>query len=274
MPGRGLTPGPWLVPDWPAPQGVRALFTLRGANATDGASRGPWGRFNLGDHVGDDAGAVVANRSRLARRLGARPVFLQQVHGSGVVALDHDTPDGTCADAAVTGTRALACTVLVADCLPLLLCDARGGAVAAIHAGWRGLAAGVVEQAVARLCAQSTPDSTAAAGAPVAADLMAWLGPCIGPDAFEVGPEVRAAFVQVDRAAAACFVPRPQGKYLADLPALARQRLARLGVARVYGNDGSVAWCTVGDASRFFSHRRDQRALGGSGRMAASIWRD
>lgn len=264
---------PALEPDWPAPAGVRALFTLRGADGGDGASGGPWKYFNLGDHVGDAPAAVAANRARLREALDARPVFLQQVHGSAVAVLDHGTPDGTCADAAVTGERALACTILVADCLPLLLCDAHGRHVAALHAGWRGLAAGVVEQAVSRLRALAAA-SPATAGEAGATDLLAWLGPCIGSAAFEVGPEVRAAFVRADPAAATCFVPGPPGKYLADLAGLARQRLARLGVTRVHGNDGSPPWCTVRDSGRFFSHRRDWRLLGGSGRMAASIWRD
>lgn len=257
---------PWLEPAWPAPAGVRAVFTLRGTGAGDGASGGPWGFFNLGDHVGDDAAAVAANRARLHEVLGVRPVFLQQVHGSRVAALAHDTPHGTRADAAVTALPGLACTILVADCLPVLLSDGRGQRVAAIHAGWRGLAAGVVEQALAHLRALEGPES--------ASDCLAWLGPAIGPGAFEVGPEVRAAFVDADPAAAACFVPAAPGKYLADLPALARQRLARQGVTRVYGNDGSPPWCTVGNEARFFSHRRDGRRLGASGRMAAMIWRD
>lgn len=263
----------WLVPDWPAPDGVRAVFTLRGMNARDGASRGPWRFFNLGDHVGDDAAAVATNRVRLRDALGARPVFLRQVHGTGVATLAGDTPDGISADAVLTSERALACTIMVADCLPVLLSDARGQRVAAIHAGWRGLAAGVLEQTLARLRASSASGPAPGAGASSGPDVLAWLGPCIGPEAFEVGPEVHAAFVDGDPMAAACFIAARPGKYLADLQALARQRLQRLGVSRVYGNDGGSAWCTVGNASRYFSHRRDQRTLGATGRMAACIWR-
>lgn len=258
--------GPWLVPDWPAPAGVRALFTLRGTSPGDGASRGPWRYFNLGDHVGDEADAVAANRACLQQALGARPVFLQQVHGTAVAQLDAATPDGSRADAAVTATPRLACTVMVADCLPLLLSDARGERVAAAHAGWRGLAAGVVERTLARL-------GVAATDRAAAADVLAWLGPCIGPAAFEVGPEVRAAFLATDPGAQACFRPGLADRWLADLPALARRRLAALGVTRIHGNDGSADWCTVTQETRFFSFRRDQQTLGGSGRMAACIWR-
>jgi YfiH family protein len=168
------------------------------------------------------------------------------------------------ADGAVTGLSGLACTVMVADCLPVLLCNAKGSRVAAAHAGWRGLlgvqGAGVLESAVASFGQSGTRNAD---------DLMAWLGPCIGPGAFEVGDEVRAAFVAASPQAADCFRPNAPGKWLADLPALARQRLYALGLTRTYGNDGSADWCTVTNASRFFSHRRD--AI--SGRLAACIWR-
>jgi len=246
----------WLVPKWPAPATVRAVCTTRAG----GRSLPPYDSLNLGDHVGDDPLAVGANRAVLAQALAARPVFLQQVHGHGVVALDAHTPQGTEADACLTRERGVACTVMVADCMPLLFTDGQGSFVAAAHAGWRGLAGaggvGVLEALQAAL------GETRGA-------LMAWLGPCIGPQAFEVGPEVRAAFEAHDPQAAACFrAAATPGKWLADLPALARQRLAALGITQVYGNDGSNGWCTVAHPSRFFSHRRDRV----SGRLAACIW--
>lgn len=266
-----IAPG-WLRPDWPAPPGVRALFTSRGAGPGDGASAPPFDYLNLGDHVGDDPAAVAANRARLAAALGARPVFLQQVHGHAVLPLVPGVADGVRADAAVTAARGLACTVLVADCLPVLLADPAGRAVAAAHAGWRGLAGGVLECTLEAFRARSSAEPARTAIENEASDCLAWLGPCIGPQAFEVGAEVRAAFVGGDAGAAACFAAQPGGKYLADLPALARRRLAAAGVTRVYGNDGSADWCTVQQAARYHSYRRDQQRRGGSGRMAACIW--
>ena len=264
---------PGFAPDWPAPPGVHALFTLRGQGADEGDSRGAHGLFNLGDHVQDKPAAVRANRARLRQQMSARPVFLQQVHGTQVQALAAGTPDGAVADGALTDQVGLACTVLVADCLPILLTDAQGRRVAAVHAGWRGLAGGVLERTLEQFVAPALAQSAPAAPQIRAGELMAWLGPCIGPRVFEVGAEVRAAFVAVDANAAACFAPHGDGKFMADLPALARQRLARWGVAQVYGNDSSPAWCTVGNAERYFSYRRDQQRLGASGRMAACIWR-
>lgn len=282
-------PADWLVPQWPAPARVRAVCTTRAG----GVSAAPWDSFNLGDHVGDDAAAVAVNRQRLRDALGARPVFLQQVHGGTVIRLAPDTADGTQADGCMTDAPGLACTVMVADCLPVLLADDGGRVVAAAHAGWRGLAGrpgegGILEQTVASFRALSREKQRSDAtknvayetqggshtreGAPARKDpaptLHAWLGPAIGPQAFEVGPEVRAAFLAHDTAAAARFRPGAGGKWWADLPGLARDRLAALGVASVHGNDGSAAWCTVTQASRFFSHRRDRV----SGRMAACIW--
>ncbi|AEG92898.1 peptidoglycan editing factor PgeF [Ramlibacter tataouinensis] len=252
-----------VQPQWPAPPGVRAWCSTRAG----GVSAPPYDSMNLGDHVGDDSAAVQANRSRFAGALDARPVFLQQVHGSHTAVLGLDARDGLPADACVTTERGLACTIMVADCLPVLLCDAAGRAVAAAHAGWRGLAGaqgqGILESVVARLQALAR----AAAGAQPS-EILAWLGPCIGPDAFEVGPEVKAAFEAQDAGAAALFRRGAPGKWLADLPGLARRRLQALGVTRVHGNDGGAAWCTVGNPSRFFSHRRDRL----SGRFAASIW--
>ena len=260
-------PPDWIVPDWPAPPGVRAVFTTRAG----GVSEGPWASMNLGDHVGDAPVAVAANRAFLAKAIGAQPVFLQQVHGTRTVGLDGTDPDGVpCADACTGTLPGLACTVMVADCLPVLLTDRAGRQVAAAHAGWRGLADGVLEAALERFGAPA-----GAAGWLPAMDLIAWLGPCIGPGAFEVGDEVRAAFVARQAAAADCFRPvaGSPGKWWADLAGLARQRLAAAGVPAVYGNDGGAGWCTVSNPSRFFSHRRDAGRLGSSGRMAACIWR-
>ncbi|TWD86185.1 hypothetical protein FB547_104127 [Variovorax beijingensis] len=249
----------WLVPRWPAPPNVRAVCTTRHG----GVSQGRYQSLNLGDHVGDLAAHVAENRHRLAQAIGgARPVFLQQVHGTGLVALDAEAGivgDGTPADACTATAVGVACTIMVADCLPVLFTDESGQRVAAAHAGWRGLAGGVLEAAVR--CFEP---------AQAAGKVMAWLGPCIGPRAFEVGPEVKAAFEAHASEAARCFRPAPApGKWLADLPALARQRLGAAGVASVHGNDGSDAWCTVANPSRFFSHRRD----GVSGRFAALVWK-
>jgi len=243
-----------MTPQWPVPAGVRAFCSER----ADGVSAAPYDTLNLGDHVGDDEAAVRENRRRYAATLQARPVFLQQVHGRGVVRLERDTPDMTQADACWTSERGVACTMMVADCLPVLLADDARRVVGAAHCGWRGLAGGVLEALWGEM--------QDAAGAPE--HVFAWLGPCIGPDAFEVGPEVRATFMQSDSGAGALFRPHREGKFLADLPALARRRLAALGIMKVHGNDGAPDWCTVGNPSRFFSHRRDRV----SGRFAASVW--
>jgi YfiH family protein len=247
-----------MAPQWPAPAGVHAWCSTRAG----GVSAAPYDTLNLGDHVGDDPGAVAENRRRFAGTLQARPVFLQQVHGRGVVRLDAGTPDGTQADACWTTGRGIACTMMVADCLPVLLADGAGRVVGAAHCGWRGLAGDAGEGVLESLWAAMRAEAGAAQ------DVLAWLGPCIGPASFEVGPEVRSAFVQADAGAAGCFRPHAEGKFLADLPALARRRLAALGITRVHGNDGSTAWCTVADPSRFFSHRRDRV----SGRLAAAVW--
>jgi YfiH family protein len=245
-----------LIPDWPAPPSVRALCSTRAG----GASSGRYASLNLGLHVGDDPGAVQDNRQRLQAAMGVRAVFLDQVHGSTMQALSGVTPDGLPADGAYTTTTGAACTVMVADCLPVLLCDTQGEWVAAAHAGWRGLLGakgrGILESAVAAYSGRGDA-------------LMAWLGPCIGPHAFEVGDEVRAAFLADMPQASACFTQQLAGKWMADLPDLARMRLAAAGVGRIFGNDGTAPWCTAGNPSRFFSHRRDRI----SGRMAACIWR-
>lgn len=265
-------PADWIRPHWPAPSWVRAMVTTRAG----GVSEGLFDSMNLGDHVGDAPGDVARNRALLADRLAARPVFMKQVHGVQVACLEDATPEGVTADGALAQQPGLACVVMVADCLPILLTHEREPVVAALHAGWRGLAGaaggpGIVEAAWSRLQA-----ATGLSGPALAPGLMAWLGPCIGPEAFEVGAEVRQAFLQAQPEAGDCFRPLPQGKFLADLPALARHRLARLGVRQVYGNDGSSPWCTVGN-SRFFSHRRVSGRSGAApgdtgGRLAACIW--
>lgn len=247
----------WLAAPWTAPDAGTAMTTRGG-----GASRPPWDGFNLGDHVGDDAAAVAANRAAFAERIGAAPVYLRQVHGTRVVrVVAADAQPGAPvheADASVTTQRGVACTVLVADCLPVLL--AAPGGVAAAHAGWRGLAGGVVDAALAALC-------DAAGCAP--GEVRAWLGACIGPRRFEVGADVLLAFgVPPIGDGAAGFRPAATRggapKWLADLTALARERLQALGVRDVSGAER----CTVEEPSAFFSFRRD----GVCGRMAAAVW--
>ncbi len=235
-----------LSADWPAPARVRTLQTTR----LGGASVSPWHGFNLGTHVGDDPAAVAANRAALQEQLPGAPTWLNQVHGITVIdaATAQGTPD---ADAAVSRTPGAVCVVMTADCLPVLLTDRDGSVVGAAHAGWRGLCGGVIEATVEAMAAP-------------AASLMAWLGPAIGPDAFEVGGDVRQAFMAVDPDSAAAFTAIDDDKYLADIYLLARQRLARLGITEVYGGN----FCTVIDRSRFFSYRRD----GVTGRMASLIW--
>ena len=254
-------PAGWIVPQWPLPAGLRALCSTR----EGGASRGAYASLNLGDHVGDDPEAVTANRTILAQGMQARPVFMHQVHGTGVAVLTRDSADGLQADACLTTEPGVACTIMVADCLPVLFALRDGRAVAAAHAGWRGLAGAAGRGVLESVCRELW----AATGAGPA-DTLAWLGPCIGPEAFEVGPEVKAAFEASDATAAECFRPHGPGKWLADLPALARRRLQALGIGCLYGNDSRSAWCTVSNPSRFFSHRRDH---GTSGRFAAAIWR-
>lgn len=245
-------PPDWLRPDWPAPAHVQAVFTTR----QGGVSRAPYQAMNLGDHVGDDPAAVAHNRQVLAQALGVMPQYLQQVHGTEVLALPWQ--GAACADAVMTHTPAQVCTIMVADCLPVLFTDHAGSFVAAAHAGWRGLAAGVLQQTVVSVLAEYSADAT---------EIIAWLGPCIGPQAFEVGPEVQAAFVQQHAGNARHFKARGP-KFDADLAGLARDQLRAAGVTALYGNDSSQAWCTVSQPSRFFSHRRDRI----SGRMAACIW--
>lgn len=240
-----------IIPDWPAPAAVRAVSTTR----QGGVSLPPFASLNLGTHVSDDPAAVAENRRRLSRLADfpAEPVWLAQVHGLAVVDAA-TTPAGTTADASYCAQAGVVCAIQTADCLPVLFCDTAGRVIAAAHAGWRGLLAGVLENTVSAMAGQGASAET----------VLAWLGPAIGPTAFEVGAEVRAAFVERDPASASAFVAQADGKWLADIFRLARQRLQGCGVHRIYG--GGV--CTVSDPERFFSHRRDRL----SGRQASLIW--
>lgn len=244
----------WLAADWPAPARVRAVVTTRAG----GFSAGPLAGLNLAAHVGDEPAAVSANRAKLVDALGlpAAPLWLTQVHGCAVAThpgpghLPGSAPE---ADAAVTRASGAVLAVLTADCLPVALTSRDGAVLGLAHAGWRGLAGGVLEATLAVMAVASQ-------------DVLAWLGPAIEPAAFEVGAEVREVFVGEDPGAAACFAANARGRYQADLEALARRRLARLGVHAVHG--GGLP--TYGDPSRWYSHRRDPR----SGRMATLLWRD
>jgi YfiH family protein len=239
-----------ITPDWPAPAQVRCAFTLR----SGGVSAAPYDSLNVGTHVGDAVEAVRENRRRVREclRLPAEPVWLQQVHGTDVVDLDvSEGHEQARADAAVTHKGGRVCVIQVADCMPVLFAACDGSAVGAAHAGWRGLAGGVLEQTVR------------ASGVP-ATSLIVWLGPTISQQHFEVGDDVRTAFVSGDSAAAAAFETNTRGRWQCDLYSLARRRLAALGVRDVFGG----GWCTYADTARFFSFRRD----GQCGRMAALIW--
>lgn len=236
-----------LVPDWPVPQNVKALQTTR----RGGVSAAPYDSLNLGDHVGDAPLAVARNRALLGALLPSEPVWLKQVHGTTVIDVRVAGCAAPEADACISRERGAVCVVMTADCLPLLLCDEQGSVVGAAHAGWRGLCDGVLEQTVA---AMGVPPRR----------LLAWLGPAIGPQAFEVGDEVRSAFIAKQAQAAEAFTAHAPGKWLADIYRLARLRLGALGVARIHGG----GLCTVGDRERFFSYRRD----GATGRMGTFIW--
>lgn len=277
MPRAQVSPG-WLVPDWPAPPTVRALSTWR----VGGSSRDPYASLNLGDHVDDAPMAVARNRRLLKEAAGlpGEPAWLTQLHGTQVVELgtagadalgagttrapaddeagarataasSGDSAAGCAGDAAVTGQPGAVCAILTADCLPVLLAAAAGDRVGAVHAGWRGLAAGVIEATVAAM--RSPPG-----------EMLAWLGPAIGPGHFEVGPEVREELLRRDPGAEAAFRPNPRGRFMADLFALARRRLVQAGVVHVHG--GGV--CTHAQADKYFSHRRDGR----TGRQATLVW--
>jgi YfiH family protein len=252
MRGVSSTQGSWLTPEWTAPPGVRALSTLRGG----GLSAGHYASFNLAAHVGDDPELVRANRAllRAAAELPGEPLWLEQVHGIDVAEHrgDHDAAAPTRADAAVAFSPGRVCVVMTADCLPVVFADRAGTRVGVAHAGWRGLVGGVLEATIAAL--QVPPDQ-----------LVAWLGPAIGPAAFEVGAEVRAAFVARAAEHEAAFVRNATGRFQADLYQLARQALRRAGVTRVSGGGR----CTSSEAAEFFSFRRDG---GRTGRMATLAW--
>lgn len=235
-----------IIPDWPAPLNVKALQTTR----TGGISSPPYDSLNLGDHVGDVPLAVERNRILLNTLLPSEPVWLNQMHGTTVVSAD----GASClpqADACIARHRGAVCVVMTADCLPILLCDRQGSVVGAAHAGWKGLAAGVIEATVQAM--ETVPEN-----------IMVWLGPAISQDEFEIGEEVRAAFLALQPHAASAFIPGQNGKWYADLYALARLRLNALGIKQIYGG-GS---CTYRERDRYFSYRRD----GATGRMGTFIW--
>lgn len=239
-------PHDWIVPDWPAPARVKSFITTRNG----GVSVGAHASLNLGARADNDAAAVRANRQQLRALLPQEPKWLRQVHSARVVVADglQESPE---ADASVAREPGTVCAVMIADCLPILLCDASGSAIGIAHGGWRGISSGVIENIVHEL-------------AVVPGQLLAYLGPAIGPQAFEVGNDVRDAFLAADSAADIAFKPLRQGKWLADLFQLARRRLARCGVERVFGG----GLCTYSDPQRFYSYRRDKT----TGRMAALIW--
>ncbi len=250
-----LSSNNWIVPDWTAPPNVRSLVTTR----EGGVSQGQYASLNLGRHVGDDPLAVMANRERVVASIqgdvACTPVWLNQVHGTRVFdaarfSAGDRSPE---ADASFSRKAGVVCVVMTADCLPVLFCNDAGSVVAAAHAGWRGLLAGVLEETIT---AMGVPGGT----------LMAYLGPAIGPQAFEVGDEVRSAFIAADEKSAVAFKLSVPGKWLADIYLLARQRLVEQGVTRIFGG----SFCTVSETSRFFSYRRD----GQTGRMTAMVWLD
>ena len=235
--------------DWPAPAGVRTWQTTRAA----GVSSGPYSSMNLALHVGDDLQAVAANRALLRSSVGlpGEPCWLEQVHGCRILNLDHGETGP--ADGAVTSKTGKVLVVMTADCLPVLLAAKGGQLVGVIHAGWRGLASGVIEAAVNAFGCEP-------------AEILAWLGPAIGPDAFEIGDEVREAFISADQESASAFASNARGRWQADLYGLARRALSQVGVRNIFGQ----ASCTLSDPERYFSHRREAPC----GRMASLIWRE
>jgi len=239
----------FITPSWPAPANVKALQTTR----TGGVSHAPYNSLNLGVHVDDDEIAVAKNRQLLCPYLPSEPVWLNQVHGIEVI----DAAQSTClqnADASFTTQSNVVCVTMTADCLPVLLCDKAGTVVAAVHAGWRGLCDGAIESAVNKLPVEKS-------------EILAWLGPAIGPDAFEVGEEVRQQFIKHDQQAEQAF--KPQGdKWFCNIYMIAKQRLNQIGVTQVYGASINEDFCTYSDEMRFFSFRRDNV----TGRMASLIW--
>lgn len=252
MPNSNSPSHPWITPQWPAPSRVRACSTTR----LGGVSLAPFDSLNLGEHVADAPAAVQQNRQRLREtlKLNNEPAWLNQVHGTEVLAAEQ-VAQGTRpeADGSYTNATNTPCVVMTADCLPVLLTDRSGSCVAAVHAGWRGLQAGVIESAIEKMAVNEQ-------------QLLVWLGPAIGPQAFEVGEEVRSAFCDQDAAAVEAFMPQQPGKWLADIYQLARRRLAQRGITEVYGG----GLCTYSDAKQFYSYRRDNQ----TGRMATLIWID
>lgn len=238
-----------IIPEWPAPASVMACSTTR----SGGFSNAPYDSLNLGAHVGDAAATVERNRRHLAELAGlpALPQWLNQVHGTRVVTLPSHDNSPPQADAVTTMSRGQVCAVMTADCLPVIFCSADGQQVAAAHAGWRGLCGGVLE------------NTLAAFQAPVS-EILVWLGPAIGPQAFEVGDEVRAAFIAQDVQASLAFTATADGKFLADLWCLARQRLTRAGVTQIFGGGR----CTFSESDKFFSYRRQSV----TGRLATLVW--
>ena len=239
----------FIHPSWPAPFNVKALQTTR----SGGVSVGAFASLNMGAHVNDDPISVAKNRQLLSPYLPSDPVWVNQVHGVDVI----DAATSSClqnADASFATKSNVVCVTMTADCLPILLCDIKGTVVAAVHAGWRGLCDGVVEAAIAKM---QVPVS----------EILVWLGPAIGPDAFEVGDDVRLQFMQKDAQAALAFKPYGD-KWLGNLYLIARQRLNNLGVTQIYGASVNEDFCTYSDKARFFSFRRDNV----TGRMASMIW--
>lgn len=238
----------FIIPDWPAPQNVKAISTTRDG----GVSRAPYEHLNLGTHVGDDLQLVLKNRQLLTAlaKLPEPPRWLEQVHGINIID-SSDWQENIEADAIFSQHRNHVCTVMTADCLPLLLCNQQGDCVAAVHVGWRGLAAGIIEKSLTRFSCKPS-------------DILAWLGPAIGPAQFEVGQDVYDAFTKNDINAKTAFVATDKRLYHADIYKLARQQLQKKGVLEIFGGD----FCTVSDKQRFFSYRRD----GITGRMASMIW--
>jgi YfiH family protein len=243
----------WIIPDWPAPGNVKALFTTRNGGVSSGIN-GIYASLNVGAHVNDDLTDVASNRALLCQYLPSEPRWLKQVHGTLPIWIDDATTAALEGDAALSRTPGIVCAVMVADCLPVFLCDMSGTVAAIVHAGWRGLAGGIVERSIAAMQVERS-------------DMMAWLGPAIGPGHFEVGADVYEAFIQHDIQAAEAFAPKDnqrERKWLADIFLLARQRLMNSGITEIYG--GGI--CTYSDPAHFFSYRRD----GETGRMAGLIW--
>tara|TARA_B100000686_G_scaffold352622_1_gene455277 strand:+ start:2042 stop:2779 length:738 start_codon:yes stop_codon:yes gene_type:complete len=239
----------WITPNWPAPANIQALFTTR----IGGISQGPYESFNLGAHVGDKISAVNHNRSKLFESLPSEPKWLNQIHGSKPIWVDKHT-NSFKGDAALSKTKNIVCAVLTADCLPIFLCDETGTVVGIAHAGWRGLISGVIEKTIAEMRKECSY-------------IIAYLGPAIGPNYFEIGEEVRNSFIKQDKISTSAFIPRSgsnKRKWLANIFLLAHQRLIKAGVTKIYSHEE----CTYSNSDKFFSYRRD----GNTGRMAGLIW--